>query len=242
MSKSEISVKDLKKFKALSRQQNYQEIASLVAQNSTRTNTARRGLTPDYDKLPDNLAKSIILHDEVVDFYRNNQSLSHPELTERFSEVRSSFEAHDLDDPDSVYGRKIDELVMDISEYLSGTFEEASNVETEVEMENQGLFGRADIIRELEDGTTEMRDIKMVYNGKNPLGEYGMACYALISQNDHEIDRFILEYPLQDMEVEIEPEDWFGVLISDIREFEQLEEFYSQNNMIRPPQVEDLTT
>ena len=242
MSSLELSVKDLKRFKALSRQQNYQQIASLVAQNFSRTNDARRGLTPNYDRLDDNLAKSIILHDEVVAFYRDNQSLSQQELAERFSDIKSVFEAHDLDNPDSVYGRKVDEMAVSISEYLSGNFEEASTVETEVEMENRGLFGRADIIRELEDGSKEMRDIKMGYSGKNPLEEYGMACYALISRSDYEIEKFILEYPLQEMEVEVQPEDWFSVLISDIREFEELEELYSQNNMIRSGQVEDLKT
>ena len=57
-------------------------------------------------------------------------------------------------------------------------------------------------------GETELRDIKTRYSDRRPLPDEDeklkIACYALISRQALDIDRFILDYPLQGSDVKID--------------------------------------
>lgn len=227
----EFSVRELEDFRRYSQEKNIEGLEDLLATNLAVSGIRGYELEPDYAEMSSDQALSLLIHDSVVEAYKLNTELDEDEFYEFLAgSMNSQVEEAEGLEPDilleeNVYGRPISEVVQDLSRYYSENFSPGSDVETEQVLENNGFFGRADIIHEV-DGETELRDIKTRYSENVPVpgpgDRFKMASYALISRNERDIDRFVLEYPVQGVEVEVETEEWFGEVVEHAHEFEKL--------------------
>lgn len=227
----EFSVRELADFRRYSEQRNTEELEDLVATNLAISGIRGYELEPDYKEMNSDQALSLLIHDSAVDAYKLNSELDVDEFYEFLagSMKEEAEQAKGLDTDilleREVYGRPLSEVVQDISEYYAKNFSKGSEVEIEEVMENNGFFGRADIIRKA-GGDTELRDVKNRYSRNIPVpgpdDGFKMGSYALISREQRDIDRFVLEYPIQGIEVEVGPEEWFGEVVQKADEFEKL--------------------
>lgn len=202
-------------------------IEELVSRNLSASNQREYDYQGDFEDKNTDQALSILVHDAAVSLYERNEELNEEEAFNHISNHINEriSESQNLDSDiiwNQVYGDSLNEVVQDAAEYYSENLVPASDVETEKVIENQGFHGRTDIIREV-DGKTEIRDVKTKYSDKAPIpgprDAFKMACYALISREGRDIDRFVLEYPLQGEEVEVEPEEWFAEVAEKANEF-----------------------
>ena len=219
----DFSVSQLKKFHHLHSTENEEKLDELIANNIGYSSIRQYDIEPDLSNMTQSQRLSTVIHDAIVDIYGNNERLSEPEVYDHIKSEIISKGGLDRDYSDaSVYNTDLDSAVRDISENIAESFVAGSNVRTEELLENNCLRGRADIIREVDD-IKELRDIKTKYGSEpRPYDEFGLACYALISRAEHDIDRFVLDYPVQGFEVEIEPEDWFSLVVDRAIAFEEI--------------------
>lgn len=181
-------------------------------------------IEPDLSEMERENALKTKIHDSVVEFYDFNLDLDSDEMFEfLYSEVeRRGPEESDIDL--EIEDRKVENILRSVAAHYEDDFAEADTVETEKVIGNNGFYGRADILRDMGE-EKELRDVKMRFADNpvpGPKDRFGMACYALISRHEHDVDRFVLEYPLQGAEFEIEPENWFSEVVDSADEFESL--------------------
>ena len=234
----------------LARYQKFREKGAEEAIKSQVTSNlmspADENLQPDFSDTEEDLAISTAIHDSVVELYRQQPE----DDVEQFLEenllspsgslsgtIKALEEDTELDRRDvlesNVYGMAVEDALKSIADFYNEARENEAtiNVETEKKLENNGFWGRADIIREfaMEGQTvTELRDIKTHYSNASlprKIDEYKIASYALTSYADQEIDRIVLEYPVQGFEIEVDPHDWIGFIAEDAAEYEDLLEY-----------------
>lgn len=219
----DFSVNQLKKFHHYSETGNSEQLDRLAAKNIGNSGMREYDIQANLPTMDESQRVSNIIHDAVVELYEQNNNLT---ADQAYDFIRTEIEDKgDLEDEFSkalVYRADLEETVEAISENIAENFVSGQDVRTEELLENRGLRGRADIIREV-DGLTELRDIKTKYSSEpRPYDEFGLACYALASRSDHDIDRFVLEYPVQGFEVEVNPEDWFSLIVERATQFEDM--------------------
>ena len=227
----EFSVRELADFRRYSRERNNQGLEDLVATNLAISDIRGYELEPDYVEMTKDQALSLLIHDSAIKAYENNFEGDQDEFYSFLADDMNSQveKAQGLEDDilltENVYGRPVSGVVEDIARYYAQNFSSGTDVETEKVLENNGFFGRADIIRVV-DEDRELRDIKTRYSEKTPLprpeDEFKMGCYALISREGMDIDRFVLEYPVQGLEIEVEPTEFFGEIVEQAENFEEL--------------------
>ena len=226
-SPEEFSVSQLAEFRKHSRMENDEALEELVSRNLSSSQDREYDYQGDFSDKDTDQTLSILVHDAAVNLYDRNEEV---DVDEAFQHMSSHIndrisETQNLDRDviwRDVYGASLKDVVQDAAEYYAENLQTASEVATEEVLENQGFHGRADVIREV-DGETEIRDVKTRYSDApsmpGPEDEFKMACYALISRGELEVDRFVLEYPLQGEEVEVEPEEWFAEVANRANEF-----------------------
>lgn len=227
----EFSVRELTDFRRYSEQGDTEGLEDLVATNLAISGIREYQLEPDYCEMDSDQVLSLLIHDSAVEAYELNSELSEDEFYEFLSSSmkEQSENAEGLDTDilleEEVYGMPPSEVIEDISSYYAENFVSGSSIETETVLDNNGFSGRADVLQDVED-ETELRDVKTRYSENIPVpgpdDRFKMASYALISRDDRDIDRFVLEYPVQGLEVEVETEEWFGQIIDYTHEFEEI--------------------
>ena len=243
------SVSELSRYRKMRNFRNFEEIENLVASNLV--SDAEREPEPDFTGKNIDLAVSTIIHDSVIELYRQ-RSQETPSTSGTLEEIITSppesfsdkIEAFEEDTGKNrsdifnmnVYGTPVEEVLEDIDSYYShARNEEVVNTGIEKYLSNRDFWGRADIIRDLKiDGEilTELRDIKTHYTDTpvpRDTDEYKISAYALISKSDQDIDRFVLEYPVQGIEVEVDPLDWMAHVAQDASEYSELLENSREN-------------
>jgi len=231
-SPEDFSVSQLAEFRKYSRLGSDEELEELVSRNLSSSQDREYDYQGDFSDKDTDQALSILVHDAAVSLYDRNEEV---DVDEAFRQMSAHIndrisETQNLDRDviwRDVYGASLNEVVQDAAEYYAENLQTASEVATEEVIENKGFHGRADVIREV-DGETEIKDVKTRYSDTasipGPEEEFKMACYALISRGELEVDRFVLEYPLQGEEIEVEPEEWFAEVADRANEFgEKLE-------------------
>ncbi|MFB6192967.1 MAG: hypothetical protein ABEK00_01850 [Candidatus Nanohaloarchaea archaeon] len=232
----EFSVSELEEYRKHGRQNDREALEDLVSKNLAISGIRSYDLEPDLTEMKPDRALAYLLHDSVIDLYQENREMSSEEIYDRIAEKlnRRISETEGLNQDivlGRVHGMKVGDAASEIADYYSDNFEQASQVETEKVLENNGLYGRTDVVRQLDD-TSEIRDVKIHYSGipvPVPGEEFRMASYALISRDDLDVDRFVLEYPLQREEVEVKPENWFAEVTDTAADFEELLEEAREN-------------
>lgn len=226
----EFSVNELETFRRKSWEEDDEAIHDLVIGNLAISGDRDYNLEPNFSDNDTDYALAILVHDAVVNLYKLNAELNSEEF---FDEISGKIldrvdDAEDLSEDiiwQEVHGESLNETVNQLADYYEENFEQASTVETEKVLNNNGFKGRADIVREI-DGETEIRDIKTRYSDRKPVPagdeKFKIACYALISREELNVDRFVLEYPLQGVEVEVEPEEWFAEIADTAEEYRQM--------------------
>ena len=226
-SPEEFSVSQLAEFRKHSRMENDEALEELVSRNLSSSQDREYDYQGDFSDKGTDQTLSILVHDAAVSLYDRNEEV---DVDEAFQHMSTHIndrisETQNLDRDviwRDVYGASLKDVVQDAAEYYAENLQTASEVATEEVLENQGFHGRSDVIREI-DGETEIRDVKTRYadapSMPGPEDEFKMACYALISRGELEVDRFVLEYPLQGEEVEVEPEEWFAEVANRANEF-----------------------
>lgn len=225
----EFSVTELANYRWHEMRDNCEKIEDLIATNLAVSGIRSYNLEPDFSEMGREQALSLLVHDAAVEVYRTNSELESEEYFDIMaSNINSRVSQEDnLDSEivfDNVRGFPVNEVVQSIADYYGENFRSAQNIEIEKVLENNDFHGRADIVRDV-NGDTELRDIKTCYTDAAIPGSqdsFKLACYALISRNQLDIDSFILEYPLQSTEIEIEPENWFGEVAEKAGELEDL--------------------
>lgn len=213
----EFSVSELAEFRKYSRMNNEGSLEELVSKNLSLSENRQYDYKGDFSDKTTDQALSILVHDAAVSLYNQNQYV---DAEEAFSHMSSHINdrvsgTQNLDRDivwREVYGAPLNEVVKDAAEYYAESFQPASEISIEQVLENNEFYGRIDVIREV-NGEKEILDVKTRYADKpipRPGEEFKMACYALISRGELEVDRFVLEYPLQGKEMVVEPEDWFS--------------------------------
>ncbi|QKQ98943.1 hypothetical protein GKQ38_05525 [Candidatus Nanohaloarchaea archaeon] len=232
----EFSVRELADYYWNDERENYDEVEDLAATNLAISGIRSYDLEPDFSDMDNEQALALLVHDAAVDIYELNSELDSEEFFELMaSDINYRISQEDELDQELVFGsiegRPLKDIVEEVSNYYEQNFQEGENVKTERVLENNGFHGRADIIRDV-DGETELRDIKTHYTETpvpGPLDGFKVACYALISRDELEVDSFVIEYPLQGTEIEVEPEEWFGEVAEKAREFEEILEEGREN-------------
>lgn len=221
-------MRELADYRWHDRRDNRGELGDLVSTNLAVSGIRSYDLEPEFGDISEEQALSILVHDAVIELYDLNLELNSEEFFEvmaaDISYRNSQEEDLDQDLSRGVGGLPLDEILEELADYYSGNFKAGENIETERVLNNNGFYGRADIVREV-DGEKELRDVKIRYSNPPIPGlqdEFKMACYALISRDELDIDNFVLEYPLQGAEIEVEPEQWFGEVVDTAAEFESL--------------------
>ncbi|MFB6145428.1 MAG: hypothetical protein ABEJ99_02890 [Candidatus Nanohaloarchaea archaeon] len=225
----EFSVTELSDYARYSRSGQQDKVDELVDRNLDIQGIRIYDLEPDFSGMDYDHALSILVHDAVVDLYDRNQELDEKEIFDFMaSRMGERVQRSDGLNEEVLWGRvydnKLNEVVDDIAHYYADNFVEGRDVRTEEVVGNRGFFGRADILREI-DGETELRDIKTHYSDVQvtmPYQEFKMGCYALISRGDLEVERFIIEYPLQQKKLEVDPTEWFGEVVEVAEEYRGL--------------------
>lgn len=227
----EFSVRELEDFRRYSEEENTEGIQDLVATNLAISGIRDYELEPDYEEMSSDQILSLLIHDSAVEIYELNSELDQDEFYEFLAgNMNEQVEkakgvGKDVLLEGQVYGRPLSQVVGDIAGYYADNFSQGANVETEKVMENNGFFGRADIIREVED-EMELRDVKTRYSENIPVPAPGdrfkIGSYALISRGERDIDRFVLEYPVQGTEIEVEPTELFGEIMEKAQKFEEM--------------------
>jgi len=244
--KEEFSVSELWSFRENLWMDNTEAVNDLLMWNIATSDSREKRREASKSEIDADRAVSMLLHDASVSVYELNTSMEFDGFIDRLcSEVRGVI--NDSDDLsldltcDEVYGLSVEQALEQLADYYSENFSEASEVEIERVIENNGFFGRADIIRDTGE-EIEMRDVKTRYSDKRPFpseeDRFKMTCYALISRGEIDVDRFVLEYPLQGKEVEIDPESDLVEVANLADEYrERLEEVRSREVEI----IEELT-
>ena len=244
--KEEFSVSELWSFRENLWMDNTEAVNDLLMWNIATSDSREKRREASKSEIDADRAVSMLLHDASVSVYELNTSMEFDGFIDRLcSEVREVI--NDSDDLsldltcDEVYGLSVEQALEQLADYYSENFSEASEVEIERVIENNGFFGRADIIRDTGE-EIEMRDVKTRYSDKRPFpseeDRFKMTCYALISRGEIDVDRFVLEYPLQGKEVEIDPESDLVEVANLADEYrERLEEVRSREVEI----IEELT-
>jgi len=244
--KEEFSVSEIWSFRENLWMDNTEAVNDLLMWNIATSDSREKRREASKSEIDADRAVSMLLHDASVSVYELNMSMEFDGFIDRLcSEVREVI--NDSDDLsldltcDEVYGLSVEQALEQLADYYSENFSEASEVETERVIENNGFFGRADIIRDTGE-EIEMRDVKTRYSDKRPFpseeDRFKMTCYALISRGEMDVDRFVVEYPLQGKEVEIDPESDLVEVANLADEYrERLEEVRSREVEI----IEELT-
>lgn len=134
---------------------------------------------------------------------------------------------------EEVYGMPVSEALSRISEFYSDQLagENVEKVELEKGLRNRNFTGRADVLRTVTDEegeeVTELRDIKTHYSEGRilvPKDDYTISAYAFLAYGDEDIDvdRVVLEYPVQGQGYEVDPLNWIYMIADDASELEEL--------------------
>lgn len=226
-SPEEFSVSQLAEFREYSLMRDEEALEDLVSRNLSSSQDREYDYQGDFSDKDTNQALSILVHDATVGLYDQNEEIHADEAFQYMSSHINDriSETENLDRDviwNDVYGASLKEVVQDAAEYYAENLQTGSEVKTEEVIENNGFHGRADVIREV-DGHKEIRDVKTRYSESasmsKPEDQFKMACYALISRDELDVDRFVLEYPLQGEEVVVEPEEWFAEVANRANEF-----------------------
>ena len=228
-SPEEFSVSQLAEFRKYSRIGHDEALEELVSRNLSSSGERQYDYQGDFSGKNTDQTLSILVHDAAVSLYDQNQEVDVDEAFQHMStHINDRISRTQNLDRDviwrDVYGTSLKDVVQDAAEYYADNLKPGSEIATEEVMENNGFYGRADIIRKV-DGETEIRDVKTRYTDTasipRPEEEFKMACYALISRGEIEADRFVLEYPLQGEEVVVEPQEWFADVANRANEFKE---------------------
>lgn len=226
----EFSVSELDTFRRKSGYGDQEAVYDLVAGNLAISGERDYRPEPDFEQEDTDYALTLLVHDAAVNLYELNEQLDSEDFFEQITDdIIQRIEDEQALSKDiiweQVYGTSVKDTVDQLADYYSENFEQASRVETEKLIENNGFTGRTDIVREV-GGETELRDIKTRYSDRRPLPDedekFKIACYALISRQELDIDRFILEYPLQGEEVKIDPRERFSDIAGIAEEYRQM--------------------
>lgn len=226
----EFSVSELDTFRRKSGYGDQEAVYDLVAGNLAISGERDYRPEPDFEQEDTDYALTLLVHDAAVNLYELNEQLDSEDFFEQITDdIIQRIEDEQALSKDiiweQVYGTSVKDTVDQLADYYSENFEQASHVETEKLIENNGFTGRTDIVREV-GGETELRDIKTRYSDRRPLPDedekFKIACYALISRQELDIDRFILEYPLQGEEVKIDPRERFSDIAGIAEEYRQM--------------------
>lgn len=228
-SPEEFSVSQLAEFRKYSWIGHDEALEELVSRNLSSSGERQYDYQGDFSGKNTDQTLSILVHDAAVSLYDQNQEVDVDEAFQHMStHINDRISRTQNLDRDviwrDVYGTSLKDVVQDAAEYYADNLKPGSEIATEEVMENNGFYGRADIIRKV-DGETEIRDVKTRYTDTasipRPEEEFKMACYALISRGEIEADRFVLEYPLQGEEVVVEPQEWFADVANRANEFKE---------------------
>ena len=134
---------------------------------------------------------------------------------------------------EEVYGMPVSEVLGSISAFYSDQLgaKNVEKVELEKRLRNKNFTGRADVLRTFNDENgeevTELRDVKTHYSDDKvivPKDDYTISAYAFLAYADEDvdIDRVVLEYPVQGQEYEVDPLNWIHLIAEDVSELGEL--------------------
>ncbi|WP_414837950.1 hypothetical protein ACK3SF_00940 [Candidatus Nanosalina sp. VS9-1] len=242
----QFSVSNLVDYRWIRDRENFDDLKNFLAHNLASSSFRENSPTPNFSRMSQDQAKAVLIHDSALELYsaademaediqaseikqilESNITEETGRLGRQFRDFEDSGISREHVKSGKIYGRKVDDVLNSIADFYAESLplEDFEILHIEDELSNNSFTGRADLVRRL-DGITELRDVKTHYTNERPIfpvDDYKISAYALLAHGeDLEIDRVVLEYPVQGQQYEVEPENWLAYIASDASELEAL--------------------